>query len=49
MEAVIFIGIQGAGQSSFYKERFFQTHVRSNLDMLRTRRRFVVAEWPAEA
>lgn len=39
MEAVIFIGIQGAGKSSFYKERFFQTHVRINLDMLRTRRR----------
>ena len=39
MEAVIFIGIQGAGKSSFYKERFFQTHVRINLDMLQTRRR----------
>ncbi len=25
--------------SSFYKERFFDTHVRINLDMLRTRRR----------
>jgi predicted kinase len=39
MEAIIFIGIQGAGKSTFFKERFFDTHVRINLDMLRTRRR----------
>ena len=39
MEAVIFVGIQGAGKSSFYRERFFHTHVRINLDMLRTRNR----------
>ena len=39
MEAVIFVGIQGSGKSSFYKERFFRTHVRINLDMLRTRHR----------
>jgi predicted kinase len=39
MEAIIFIGIQGAGKSSFYRERFFDTHVRINLDMLKTKRR----------
>ena len=39
MEAVLFIGIPGSGKSSFYKERFFSTHVRINLDLLRTRRR----------
>lgn len=39
MEAIIFIGIPASGKSSFYKERFFRTHVRINLDMLRTRRR----------
>ncbi len=39
MEAVIFIGIQATGKSTFYKERFFDTHVRINLDMLHTRRR----------
>ena len=39
MEAVIFIGIQGTGKSSFYRERFFHTHVRINSDMLRTRHR----------
>ena len=39
MEAIIFIGIPGAGKSTFFKERFFNTHVQINLDMLRTRRR----------
>ena len=39
MEAVVFCGIPGAGKTAFYRERFFSTHVRVNLDMLRTRRR----------
>ena len=39
MEVVIFVGIQASGKSSFFKERFFNTHVRINLDMLRTRNR----------
>ncbi len=39
MEAVLFIGIQAAGKSSFYQERFFKTHIRINLDMLKTRHR----------
>jgi predicted kinase len=39
MEAVIFIGIQGSGKSTFFKQRFFDTHIRINLDMLRTRHR----------
>lgn len=39
MEAVIFIGIQGAGKSSFYRKHFFNTHIRINLDMLKTRHR----------
>jgi len=38
-EMVIFVGVQGAGKSTFYRERFFDTHVRISLDMLRTRRR----------
>jgi predicted kinase len=37
MELVILIGIQGSGKSSFCKERFFDTHVRINLDMLHKR------------
>lgn len=39
MEAVVFIGLQGAGKSSFYKERFFATHLRLSLDLLKTRHR----------
>ena len=39
MEAVIFIGIQGSGKSTFFKEKFFDSHIRINLDMLRTRHR----------
>lgn len=39
MEAILLIGIQGAGKSSFYKERFFSTHIRINRDMLKTRYR----------
>ncbi len=42
MEAVIFVGLQGSGKSSFYRERYFRTHVRINLDMLRTRHREAV-------
>lgn len=39
MEAVVFMGLQASGKSSFYKERFFSTHVRISLDLLRTRNR----------
>lgn len=39
MEMILFMGLQASGKSSFYKERFFQSHVRINLDMLKTRHR----------
>jgi predicted kinase len=39
MEAVIFVGLQGAGKSTFYRERFFDSHLRLSLDMLKTRHR----------
>ena len=39
MEAIIFVGLQASGKSSFYRERFFSTHVRISLDLLRTRHR----------
>ena len=39
MEAILLIGIQGAGKSTFYQERFFDTHVRISLDLLKTRYR----------
>jgi predicted kinase len=39
VEAVIFVGLQGAGKSTFYRERFFDTHLRISLDLLKTRHR----------
>jgi predicted ABC-type ATPase len=39
VEAVIFVGVQAAGKTTFYRERFFDTHVRISLDMLKTRPR----------
>jgi predicted kinase len=39
MEAVILIGIQASGKSSFCRDRFYNTHIRINLDMLKTRHR----------
>ena len=39
MEAVLLIGIQGAGKSTFCRQAFFDTHLRISLDLLRTRHR----------
>jgi hypothetical protein len=39
VQALFFIGIPGAGKSTFYRSRFFDTHLRINLDMLNTRHR----------
>ena len=39
MELVLFIGIPATGKSTFCRERFYDTHLRLNLDMLRTRHR----------
>jgi predicted kinase len=39
MEAVIFVGVQATGKTTFYKHRFFETHIRISLDMLKTRPR----------
>lgn len=39
MEAVLFIGVQGAGKTTFYRQRFADTHIRISMDMLRTRHR----------
>jgi len=44
LEAVVFVGLQASGKSSFFQEQFFSTHVRISLDLLKTRsreRRFV--------
>jgi predicted kinase len=37
MQAIIFIGIQASGKSTFYKEKFFNSHMRISLDLLNTR------------
>ena len=39
MEAVLFIGVQGCGKTTFYKERLFETHVRISRDMVKTKAR----------
>ncbi len=39
MELVVFSGIQAAGKSTFFHERFATTHVRLSLDLLKTRNR----------
>jgi len=39
MNAVVFIGIQASGKSTFYAHQFSRTHLRLNLDMLKTRHR----------
>ena len=39
MEMILFIGGQAAGKSTFYQQCFRDTHLRLNLDMLRTRHR----------
>jgi predicted kinase len=39
MELVLLIGIQGAGKTTFYCQRFVGTHLRLSLDVVRTRHR----------
>lgn len=39
MEMILFIGIPGSGKSSFYKEQFFNSHMRISLDLLNTKNR----------
>ena len=39
MQLIIFIGLQGAGKSTFYQQQFFHSHIRLNKDMLKTNHR----------
>jgi predicted kinase len=39
MELIMFIDIPGSGKSSFYKNKFFNSHLRVSLDLLKTRNR----------
>ena len=37
MQAIIFMGIQGSGKTTFYAAHLLKTHLRISLDMLKTR------------
>lgn len=37
MQAILFTGIQATGKSTFYKTRFFNSHIRLSMDLLNTR------------
>lgn len=39
MEAIILIGLQASGKSTFFKENFFNSHVRISNDLLNTKNR----------
>lgn len=39
MQLIIFCGLQASGKSTFYQQYFYTTHLRLNLDMLKTRHR----------
>jgi predicted kinase len=39
MQLILFVGLQGCGKSTFYARHFANSHVRINLDMLKTRHR----------
>ena len=39
MQLIVFCGVQASGKSSFYQQYFANTHLRLNLDMLKTRHR----------
>jgi predicted kinase len=39
MQAIIFCGIQATGKSTFYRQFFFNSHIRISMDLLRTRHR----------
>jgi predicted kinase len=37
MEMIVFCGIQGSGKSTFYKQKFFNSHLRISMDLFHTR------------
>jgi tRNA uridine 5-carbamoylmethylation protein Kti12 len=39
MEAVLFIGVQGSGKTTFYEQRFSASHTQVSGDALKTRKR----------
>jgi predicted kinase len=39
MEAIVLCGLQGAGKTTLYRDRWLETHVRVSMDLVRTRAR----------
>ena len=39
MEVIVLCGLQGAGKTTLYRDRWLETHVRISMDLLRTRHR----------
>jgi predicted kinase len=39
VEAIIFVGLQASGKSTFYRKHFFRSHLRISNDLLKTRNR----------
>lgn len=49
MQLIIFMGIQASGKSSYYLLNLAHSHLRINLDMLKTRHRekiILKQDWP---
>ena len=36
MEMILFVGLPGSGKSTFYKNHYFNTHLRISNDLLKT-------------
>ena len=39
MEMILFVGLPGSGKSTFYKNHYFNTHLRISNDLLKTKNR----------
>ena len=39
MEMILFVGLPGSGKSTYYKNHYFNTHLRISNDLLRTKNR----------
>ena len=39
MEVILLIGIQASGKSTFYKKKFFNSHIRISNDLIKTKNR----------